>query len=67
MSFIVDQSRLALMTHIKSVCNDTSCRDVAIVNSKSFNLLHILSIRNEDGRELTSTKTTAHGHTVHGQ
>ena len=44
------------MTPIKSVCNDVSCRDVAIINSKSYNLLHILSIRNEDGRELTSTK-----------
>ena len=55
------------MTRIKSVCNDTSFQDVAIVNSKSFNLLHILSIRNEDSRELTSTETAAHGHTVHGQ
>ncbi len=58
---------LPLMNPIASDHNVIRFRDVAIIVGKTFDLLHIVSIQSEDGKELTSTKTTARGHTIRGQ
>ncbi|KAJ7381845.1 hypothetical protein OS493_038710 [Desmophyllum pertusum] len=52
---------LPLMNPIASDHNVIRFRDVAIVVGKSFDLLHIVSIQSEDGKELTSTKSTHPG------